>query len=187
MKPTHFVFTKTTLAAAAAGVLLFVAVRAQAPAPTPRVHAQVTVPTAAARSVAGPSVAQRVPLDEIYDASVYAYGKSYCSATLVGPRALVTAGHCLDSDGTPLRIMFGVRSEQYVGVCARPDTFKQIDSATFVDDVALCTLDRDVLGVPFDVVDFDQRPEETPVSLTGFGCDPTDMSPAAKIAQLRSG
>lgn len=94
---------------------------------------------------------------------------SACSATLVGPKVMLTAAHCA-GDGTYLRITdpAGVKGVQ--GQCFHAPTNRGV-----VFDFAVCLLDRSIKASFAEIAD--QGPEvDDDVVLTGYGCTASDRS-----------
>ena len=106
-----------------------------------------------------------------------------CTATLVASRALLTAAHCIGSDGG---ISFSQRGITYVATCQRPQPgFPMVRSA----DYALCYVVGERL--PDNRVKIDSTPSGPyerinrsrdlmrvglPLTLTGFGCTRPDLT-----------
>lgn len=89
-----------------------------------------------------------------------------CSSTLVGPRVLLTAAHCVSDGGT---VSFALGSARYVATCDHHASYRSNSTA----DWALCYLTTEVAGVPFEAV---ATTEEAACSAgrsylwTGYGC-----------------
>jgi hypothetical protein len=73
-----------------------------------------------------------------------------CTGTLLAPRVVLTAAHCVDRRGTGLEVLFGaeigtpVESRRVAEVSVHPD----FADATNANDVALLLLDRDTTITP---------------------------------------
>lgn len=88
-----------------------------------------------------------------------------CTATLVGPRMVYTAAHCVGNRG----IQFTVDSKSYQGECRIAREYSGNSTA----DYALCYVSEDVAGVNYwETInqDADHVREGTEVLLSGFGC-----------------
>jgi hypothetical protein len=89
-----------------------------------------------------------------------------CSSTLIGPRTLITAAHCVSNGGTK---SFTIGTSRYSGACTHHAKYRGNSTA----DWALCYLTSEVTGVPFEVV---AKPAEVSCSVgktftwTGYGC-----------------
>ena len=90
-------------------------------------------------------------------------GRSWCTATVIGPRVLLTAAHCTEENG---EVTFEHKDEKYVAVCAlAPDYTSSVGD----QDMALCKMNKDFdgdLGVVGDVV---PKMGDT-ITLIGYGC-----------------
>lgn len=86
-----------------------------------------------------------------------------CTASLVGPRSVYTAAHCVGS-----RIAFSVGTERFTAQCMSAPEYRSNTTA----DYALCYTDREVTGVPFENVNTDPAhiKEGDWVWQSGFGC-----------------
>jgi hypothetical protein len=95
--------------------------------------------------------------------SVHAEGS--CTSTLVGPRTLLTAAHCIGSDG---KVTLTVGDQPYRGTCTIPTEYATNKTA----DWALCLIERDVPVQTFETLDLDSKrlKKEQEILLTGFGC-----------------
>jgi hypothetical protein len=96
---------------------------------------------------------------------VAAIGSNRCSATIVGPRTLLIAAHCL-GPGVPVR--FAIGASEYSSRCTRHPAYPAQDI-----DVALCQIDREVTDVPYEnvLVDADRVTVDQTLLLTGYGCN----------------
>lgn len=89
-----------------------------------------------------------------------------CSSTLIGPRVLLTAAHCVSNGGTK---SFTIGATRYQGACAHHPDYRRNSTA----DWALCYLTTAVEGVPFEQV---AKPAEIACAVgkkflwTGYGC-----------------
>ncbi len=117
----------------------------------------------------GVTVINGMPAEDVFSASFYTYDKSACSSTLIGPRTVLTAAHCFDDDNLNIRLTVG--HDDYKGPCFPAPTSRDA-SESRANDIAICELTHDVLGVPYDVVDLlTTIPNGRKMLLTGFGCD----------------
>jgi len=90
---------------------------------------------------------------------------SSCTATLLGPRVVLTAAHCLRTGAT---ISFSVHGRPYTAACAS----SRMSPLDMMTDYALCLTNRSVRGVRFERLTLDPSELATArrVLLTGFGC-----------------
>lgn len=86
-----------------------------------------------------------------------------CTGTLIGPRVVATAAHCVS---TNLSISIG--KDKYKAVCMVSKEFSKSISA----DYALCALDGDADG-PYEVVNFEEDHVKLneEILLSGYGCE----------------
>lgn len=69
-------------------------------------------------------------------------GNAGCSSTIVGPRVLAIAAHCVPNGGT---LTFNALANRYTARCSHHPEYRGNSTADF----ALCFTDREVTGVPF--------------------------------------
>lgn len=108
-----------------------------------------------------------VPADtKDWPASVYASaGNSRCSATVVGERAVLIAGHCVSDKG---RITFSAGSNQYAATCTHHPAY---DGGNSTADWTMCLIDRPVTGIAFENIGVTAKlAVGQTVRLTGYGC-----------------
>jgi Trypsin len=103
-----------------------------------------------------------------WPASFYSNAGRRCTATLVGPRALLMAAHCV---GNSQDAAVMINSVEYIGPCTHSADYKDgagDDSA----DYALCRLDKAVSGIIFETINLNaKRPKhDDELLLTGYGC-----------------
>jgi hypothetical protein len=105
-----------------------------------------------------------------YPASFYtAQHEGRCTSTVVGPRVLLTAAHCVGDGGTATLLS---ANQRYVATCTHAPDYAWEPSA----DYALCLLDRVLPGIPYERVSIERarlRPG-LQLLLTGFGCTRPD-------------
>ena len=121
----------------------------------------------------GPTVIGGQPaVTSQWPASFYSAAKSgRCTATLVGPRALLLAAHCV-GDGQPATIKLS--GGPISGTCTRSPEYLGDASA----DYALCFMVKPIseLGLTFETINTDPTiiKRQAPITLTGYGCTATD-------------
>lgn len=101
-----------------------------------------------------------------WPASVYAsMSGSRCSATVVGPRTLLIAAHCVSNGGTA---SFSVGSNRYTSRCTHWDQYRRNSTA----DLAMCLIDREVVGIPYErmLTEASKLSRDLQVQLSGYGC-----------------
>ena len=85
-----------------------------------------------------------------------------CTSTVIGPRTLLIAAHCIRNNGK-VSVAGG-----YSAVCTHHPDYRSNKTA----DWALCLLNKEVTGVPFEHINVDPtrvRMGDT-LTLTGYGC-----------------
>jgi Trypsin len=107
-----------------------------------------------------------------WPASFYSAAKEgRCTATLVGPRALLLAAHCV-GDGQTATIK--VAGALISGTCTRSPKYPGEESA----DYALCFMVKPIsgLGLTFETINTDPTiiKRKASITLTGYGCTATD-------------
>jgi Trypsin len=101
-----------------------------------------------------------------FPATFYAFSSGGpCTSTLVGPRVLMTAAHCV-TDGEVVAIAKG--SDQFKGQCSRAKAYPQNPTA----DWALCALDGEPPGLLHETVNTNSGvlQKDLFILLSGFGC-----------------
>jgi hypothetical protein len=93
---------------------------------------------------------------------------SRCTATLVGPRALLLAAHCV-GNGEEVAIEF--RGAAFSGTCTHAEDYKN-GTGDPSADYALCLMAKPVSGIKFETVNLDPARIKIGNSLllTGYGC-----------------
>lgn len=104
-------------------------------------------------------------------------GEARCSASIIGPRTLLTAAHCINDEGAvkpvstmPYDYVVHARKETYRATCTISDKWTG-DQHKFEHDMALCLIDHKLTIKPATVVAQGEGPQvgET-VTHVGFGC-----------------
>jgi hypothetical protein len=101
-----------------------------------------------------------------WPASVYAsMSGSRCSATVVGPRTLIIAAHCVGNGGTA---SFSVGANRYSSRCTHHPEYRRNSTA----DWAMCLINAPVPNVPYErlLLDAGVVQNGMNVRLTGYGC-----------------
>lgn len=101
-------------------------------------------------------------------------GVGRCTATLIGPNALLTAAHCVYSGGT---VTIKISATKFIGKCTHHEDWQNGDGDVSAD-YALCLLDKEIAGVTPERVDLNGSSLEVGgnVLLAGFGCTQENMS-----------
>jgi hypothetical protein len=94
---------------------------------------------------------------------------SRCTATLIGPRTLLLAAHCV-GNGSKVAIEIRGRPQPLEGKCTHAPEYQ--DGAEPSADYALCKMDADVSGVRSETVNLDANriKKNQDIVLTGYGC-----------------
>ncbi len=113
----------------------------------------------------------------------------FCTGTLVAPRVLLTAAHCLDESLlTTTRVVFGARVDAADAAVARPvRAYVHPDHESGRNDVALLVLDEAVALAPVALASaaLGQGDVGRTVTVVGFGLD--DTGPAGVTGTRRGG
>jgi hypothetical protein len=91
-----------------------------------------------------------------------------CTSSLVGPRVLLTAAHCVAAAAT---VKFQVNGQPYSAICDHAPAYHPKTNKTA--DYALCLVGRDVNDTPyFETISIDpaRLRKDQELLLTGFGC-----------------
>jgi hypothetical protein len=103
---------------------------------------------------------------------------SFCSATLVGPNAVLMAAHCV-SEGEKVKLTFGG-----VTTKATCHPHPEFHPQTLQRDVAVCKLTADVTHeqLKYENADVSTIPQKDSVlMIAGFGCDHTDINRTFRV------
>jgi hypothetical protein len=95
-------------------------------------------------------------------------GKAACTAALIGPQVMLTAAHCVPSDG---KVTFAYNKQAYGTSCTRHRNYPGDASADF----ALCSVSPSFTAPPkflYETVNTSPMSEmvNKPIILTGYGC-----------------
>jgi len=160
----------TVLVAVAAAIICASGLSGQAVTPVSRANsvsfypiAELTKDDTVQPSLRGARVAD--PKD--WPASFYSlHPGGSCTSTLVGPRAMLTAAHCVPNNGTAQVRLAG---HVYNGTCTQSSKYQSGDISA---DWAVCLMNSDVPVDLYETVNGDSAllKKGTEVLLTGFGC-----------------
>jgi hypothetical protein len=137
--------------------------RAQAPVVVFHPLAEVqTQPQDAQPSVIGARVARAADFSALF---VSRAGTKTCTSTLIGPRVMLTAAHCVADGG---RLEITANGQARVSTCTHAPAYK----ADVTADWALCEFDADVPGPLYERLNTkgDRISTGTELLLSGFGC-----------------
>lgn len=104
----------------------------------------------------------------------------YCTATIIEPRIVLTAAHCLPN-GLKIRIEIDTGAK-YQGNCEKAPAYSSDPSA----DYALCWMGTAITGIEYERLSFDRSELQNAqtLTLTGYGCV---SYPDAMYLGLRTG
>lgn len=117
-------------------------------------------------------------------------GGSLCTSTLIGPRTLLTASHCVRDGGSA---SFTLAGRRYSSVCKHHPDYDENETA----DWALCYVSAEVVGIHFETLSMNRAIPQVGdyLLLTGYGCtnsqgqggnDGILRSGRAKVVQIPS-
>ena len=105
--------------------------------------------------------------------------RTMCSATLVGPNAVLLAAHCIHSTD---RVSIDLGSRTHVtGTCVQHDQFDP-DPQRLTNDLAICKLDSRVTNIVFERVSTAPVDAKRVLLLSGFGCDGANVKKVFRTA-----
>ena len=101
-------------------------------------------------------------------------GAGRCTATLIGPRVLLTAAHCVRNGGS---VKIKISATTIKGRCAHHEQWQDGDGDRSAD-YSLCILDNEIAGVTPERLDLNGAGIEVGanVLLAGYGCTHENMS-----------
>ncbi len=106
-----------------------------------------------------------------YQATFYSWeGRIRCTSSLIGPRVLLTAAHCV---GNSKNASIALNGTTYSGPCTHHPKYAKGDVSA---DYALCVLDKPVPEVPYELINTDSSKIKIgrTLLLSGFGCTSLD-------------
>lgn len=106
-----------------------------------------------------------------------------CSASLVGPKVLLTAAHCMNADA---KVVLTISGSDVTGACTVDPEYA--DKLDVTADWALCELAVDTPGIPFESIVPGNLVTKgvTQILLTGFGCTNV-VRPTSGLGTFRIG
>ena len=118
-------------------------------------------------------------------------GRSYCSASLIGPRVIITAGHCTRQNGEIRPVsetdvyQFSVRRKVFKARCTLAPGYVERQGEGS-QDLALCKIDKAV-EVKYAKVAKEDPKRGDRVTLIGYGCVRSDLPRGGNDGVLRVG
>jgi V8-like Glu-specific endopeptidase len=110
-----------------------------------------------------------------FPASFYqSSGAGRCTATLIGPRVLLTAAHCVRNGGS---VKIRISATTFKGKCTHHEEWQDGDGDRSAD-YSLCLLDKEIAGVAPERLDLNGGGMKVGgnVLLAGYGCTQENMS-----------